>query len=226
MWPRQLEALNRKRVQQRKRTIDESTRMAGQNFVSGHMDPKIQRTIEDMAPMLHKPEAQARDPTDIESYLEECRQQLVINTISEAQEYARDYSDDAFESAMQRDWQIAQRRLLEDLSGDANPFMSGEALGAAGAGVPFSGEATATSEVEIRKVHGYVGAVAGITGRADTNLREKVADLADACVDEGTGRNQVRAAPVLAGRLMRVSIVSSLVLRSRSSACTPTYGSA
>ena len=53
--PVQLQALNKTRVQQRKRTIDEATRMGGKSFVSGHVDPKIQRTIEDMAPLLHKP---------------------------------------------------------------------------------------------------------------------------------------------------------------------------
>lgn len=195
----QLEALNRKHVQQRKRTVDEVTRMAGKNFVSGHMDPKIQRTIEDMTPMMHKPEQQSRDPTDIESYLEECRQQLVMNTIRKAQASAKSYSDDAFESAMQRDWHMAQKRLLEDLSGDPSPWdNSGSALqeqqiiGVAGATggalLPLSDEHGVASEAELRKINRYVDAV--ITGRTDTHLRERVTDLADACIDGAVARKE------------------------------------
>jgi hypothetical protein len=195
----QLQALNKAKVQQRKRTIDETTRMAGKSFVSGHVDPKIQRTIEDMAPLLHKPEAQTRDPTDVEAYLEDCRQQLVMHTITTAQYSAKRYSDDAFEDAMQRDWQTAQRRLLEDLAGDATPFdASGgdgfggpQADGGAGAMVPF-GQGGA-SEAELRKIARYVEAVAGISSRPQANLREKVGDLFDACDNCGAPRTEAEA---------------------------------
>ena len=178
-------------MQQRKRTIDEATRMAGKNFVSGHVDPKIQRTIEDMTPLLHKPEHQARDPTDVETFLEDCRQQLVMYTITKAQASAKSYSDDAFESAMQRDWQMAQKRLLEDLAGDAHPFdANGAGGGAQDMQLGAFGEAGAASETELRKIARYVESVAGITGRPDANLREKVGDLHDACMNNGVARKE------------------------------------
>lgn len=189
----QLQALNKTRVQQRKRTIDEATRMSGKSFVSGHVDPKIQRTIEDMAPLLHRPETQTRDPTDVEAYLEECRQQLVMQTIAAAQHSAKRYSDDAFEDAMQRDWQMAQRRLLEDLEGDATPFDTGggNAFGGpqAAGGAPVPGQGGA-SESERRKIESYLEAVAGIASRPLANLLEKVNDLFNACNDCGAPRSE------------------------------------
>lgn len=173
--------------------------MAGKNFVSGHVDPKIQRTIEDMAPLLHKPEAVQRDPTDVEAYLEDCRQQLVMHTITKAQLSAKSYSDDAFEGAMQRDWQTAQRRLLEDLEGDARPFDANgtgggdgmQADGGDGAMVPF-GQGGA-SEGELRKIARYVEAVAGLSSRPQANLREKVGDLFEACDSSGAPRTEAEA---------------------------------
>ena len=111
----QLEALNKKRVQQRKRTVNEATRMAGANFVSSHMDPKIRRRINDLQPLLAKPAQLEPDPTDIAAYLEDARRKLITTTISRAQASSKIYNDDAFERAMESDWDSAQQELLDGL---------------------------------------------------------------------------------------------------------------
>jgi hypothetical protein len=111
----QLEALNKKRVQQRKRTINEATRMAGANFVSSHMDPKIRRRINDLQPLLAKPGQEEPDPTDIAAYLEDTRRKLITKTIFRAQTSSKSYNDDAFERAMESDWDSAQQELLDGL---------------------------------------------------------------------------------------------------------------
>merc|ERR1711969_226038 len=86
---------------------------------------------------------------------------------------------------------MAQKRLLEDLAGDAPPFdANGAGAGAQDMQLGAFGEAGAASETELRKIARYVESVAGITGRPDANLRDKVGDLHDACMNNGVARKE------------------------------------